>query len=64
MAAQAHSCADHGEVYTLDLADCGGVVGLDQGRSHWAELEENHKQSILKLSSNNRHSTYVISHQK
>lgn len=40
VAAQAHGCGDHAEVHALDLADSRGVVGLDWGRGHGAQLNQ------------------------
>lgn len=39
VAAQRHRCGDHGEVNTLDLADCWTVIGLNEGWSNWAQLD-------------------------
>lgn len=46
IAAQAHGSTVHGEVNVLDLADRWSVVGLNQGRGRWAELEQRPRKII------------------
>lgn len=43
VAAQGHGRVDHGEVNSFDLADSRSVVGLNDTRSRWHELDHNHK---------------------